>query len=289
MRIFIDHFKNTSSIAKDLKKRIQQLNLANEVILYKDISDLEKDSKEGEEKVIKELENISIFIPILSESYLTENSKLFHKALFKYASKENNYLFPFIYSPSRWSSFSWIVKSKIFPSNSIPYVQLSEIDKESTINNLVQTIENIINEDLQKSPLLTKNLSAKSNDYIFISHSHEDSDFAELIKNKLSKEGLDGWIDIDRLKIGQDWRKEIDVSIMKSLAVIVIMTPEARKSEYVTYEWAFAWGNRKKIFPLMLKQTGLHPRLETLHYLDFTNRYSRPWENLMHSIKKIKN
>jgi len=65
------------------------------------------------------------------------------------------------------------------------------------------------------------------------------------------------------------------------------MTPEARKSEYVTYEWSFAWGKGKKIFPIMLKQTQLHPRLESLQYLDFTNRTTRPWDKLVDSIKQI--
>ena len=69
--------------------------------------------------------------------------------------------------------------------------------------------------------------------------------------------------------------------------MIAIMTPDARKSEYVTYEWAFAWGKGKPIFPIMLKQTQLHPRLESLQYLDFTNRTTRPWDKLISSIKEL--
>jgi hypothetical protein len=56
---------------------------------------------------------------------------------------------------------------------------------------------------------------------------------------RLEKEGIKGWIDTERLRAGEDWRKEIDDTIKESLALVVIMTPEARKSEYVTYEWAF--------------------------------------------------
>ena len=67
------------------------------------------------------------------------------------------------------------------------------------------------------------------------------------------------------------------------------MTPDARKSEYVTYEWAFAWGKGKAIFPVMLKQTQLHPRLESLQYLNFTDRTVRPWEKLIDSIKSAQN
>ena len=65
------------------------------------------------------------------------------------------------------------------------------------------------------------------------------------------------------------------------------MSPEARKSEYVTYEWAFAWGNDIEILPIMLKQTALHPRLESLQYMDFTNRVTRPYDELITRIKEL--
>lgn len=103
----------------------------------------------------------------------------------------------------------------------------------------------------------------------------------------MEKNGINAWIDAEKLKIGQDWRQEIDDGIIKSIAVIVIMTPNAKSSEYVTYEWSFAWGNKIPIFPIMLKQTPLHPRLESLQYLDFTNRITRPWKQLIDSIKKL--
>ncbi len=62
------------------------------------------------------------------------------------------------------------------------------------------------------------------------------------------------------------------------------MSPEARSSEYVTYEWAFAYGIGLKIIPILYKDTKLHPRLEALQYLDFTSRTSRPWDALIEVI-----
>jgi hypothetical protein len=67
------------------------------------------------------------------------------------------------------------------------------------------------------------------------------------------------------------------------------MTPDARISEYVTYEWAFAWGYGKKVIPIMLRQTTLHPRLATLQYLDFTNRIARPWSRLFEVLANSNN
>jgi hypothetical protein len=121
--------------------------------------------------------------------------------------------------------------------------------------------------------------------HVFISYSHEDSDFAEVLINNIEKEGLSIWEDTDRLNAGEDWRSTIDQAIKEAFVLIVVMSPSAKASEYVTYEWAFAWGAGVKIIPVLFKPTELHPRLESLQYLDFSNRSFRPWDNLMKLVK----
>src|SRR5438132_10941316 len=104
--------------------------------------------------------------------------------------------------------------------------------------------------------------------HIFISYKHDDGgDFADLLIYKIKEAGFETWVDSDRLHAGEDWRVEIDRAIKNACALIVIMTPGAQASEYVTYEWAFAWGAGIKVVPVLYKETKLHPRLETLHYL----------------------
>jgi hypothetical protein len=121
--------------------------------------------------------------------------------------------------------------------------------------------------------------------HVFISYSHEDSDFAEVLINKIEKEGLSVWADNDKLNAGEDWRSTIDQAIKEAFVLIVVMSPAAKSSEYVTYEWAFAWGAGVKVIPVLFKPTELHPRLETLQYLDFTNRSFRPWDKLVRLVK----
>jgi HEAT repeat protein len=121
--------------------------------------------------------------------------------------------------------------------------------------------------------------------HIFISYHHGDGDFAEVLINRIEKAGFETWVDNDRLRAGEDWRTEIDQAIKTALALIVIMTPEARSSEYVTYEWASAWGAGVKVIPILYKDTKLHPRLEALQYLNFTSRTARPWDALIEVIK----
>lgn len=121
---------------------------------------------------------------------------------------------------------------------------------------------------------------------VFLSYKHDDGDFAQILRDRIEQAGFDGWID-DNLQAGEDWREMIDRAIRESMALVVILSPEATASEYVTYEWAFALGASVPVVPVMLKPTPLHPRLDELQFLDFTNRKARPWEMLIARLEKL--
>ena len=125
---------------------------------------------------------------------------------------------------------------------------------------------------------------AENMQHVFISYRHEDIDFAENVISRLEREGFTTWADSE-IGAGEEWRTSIDLAIKNSFALIVIMTPRAKASEYVTYEWAFAWGVGIRVIPIMLTPTDLHPRLEALQYLDFTSAKSRPWDRLIEEVK----
>ncbi|RMF77316.1 MAG: TIR domain-containing protein [Chloroflexi bacterium] len=123
--------------------------------------------------------------------------------------------------------------------------------------------------------------------HIFISYAHRDVDFANLLVNEIVDAGLTAWIDGERLRAGQDWRREIDSAIERACAVILIMTPFAKASEFVTYEWAYALGAKKPVIPVLREETELHPRLDVLQYLDFTDAANRPWKKLIRQLKRV--
>jgi hypothetical protein len=125
--------------------------------------------------------------------------------------------------------------------------------------------------------------------HAFISYKHDPSmnDFIELLKRKLEEAGLVWWIDA-KLRPSEDWRQGIDNAIRASFAVVVVMTEEAKKSEYVTYEWAFGVGCNKPIVTLLLEDVKLHPRLESLQYLNFKDG-KRAWDDLILTLKGFRN
>src|SRR6516225_5984793 len=120
---------------------------------------------------------------------------------------------------------------------------------------------------------------------VFICYQHEDADFVENLMHRIKVAGFDSWIDSENLRAGENWQVGIDQAIKSASALIVIMTPNAQASEYITYEWSFAWGSGIKVIPVMYKQTQLHPRLQTLQYLDFTSYSTRPWDKLFDALK----
>lgn len=122
--------------------------------------------------------------------------------------------------------------------------------------------------------------------HIFISYNQADADFAAILSIHIEKAGIDTWMDKNRLRPGQDWSIEIDDGIQSAHALVVVMSPEAKASEYVTYEWSFALGAGIPVIPVLYRDTTLHPRLARLHYLKFTDTTVRPWEDLIETIKE---
>src|SRR5450759_2034331 len=120
--------------------------------------------------------------------------------------------------------------------------------------------------------------------HVFISYKHEDLDFAENVQNRLERARFKTWMD-SHIQAGAEWRAQIDQALRDAFVMVVIMTPEAKASEYITYEWSFAVGMGLKIIPIKLKPMSLHPRLSAFQFLDFTN-YIRPWEKLLAEIEE---
>jgi len=121
---------------------------------------------------------------------------------------------------------------------------------------------------------------------VFISYASEQSDFAELMKMKLEAASVEVWRDAHEIVAGEEWRNEIDYGLLNADAIIVLLTPAAAASAYVTYEWAFALGNGKRVLPVLLADCDIHPRLSVFQYLDFTAR-RRPWGKLTQRVQEL--
>jgi hypothetical protein len=121
--------------------------------------------------------------------------------------------------------------------------------------------------------------------HIFVSYAHEDQDFARQLTSRLRESGRVPWQDLRNLRGGDYWQSKIDEALKKAEALVVVMSPSATKSQYVTYEWAFALGAGVPVIPVVVKKrTELHPRLNYIQYIDFTTRRGTPWVDLRKAL-----
>ena len=125
--------------------------------------------------------------------------------------------------------------------------------------------------------------------HVFISYKRDTPSkrLVGAMSGYLNGAGFEPWIDTAELQAGEDWREAIDQAIRDALAVIVVLTPGAVASQYVTYEWAFAFGVGKDVIPILHKDAQLHPRLIGRHYLDFTHS-PYPWKALIARLVQIR-
>jgi hypothetical protein len=296
-KIFISYHHKDEMWKDRLVSHLKVLELEGGVEVW---DDRQLESGSNWIKTIKEnLIEANIAVLLISADFLTSvfirNEEI--PVLLNRRKEEGIVVFPIILKPCAWVKVEWLRKIQVYPKDGRPLSKGSAFEIDHALAEITMKLADFFKiTSIKKareisftSTSIEKIDEKQKKAQFFISHCNQDGDFAELLKLRIEKEGYTSWIDIDRLSVGIDWRQEIDNGIKDSSALIVIMTPEARKSEYVTYEWAFAWGMGVKVIPIMLKQTQMHPRLETLQHLDFTNREARPWQKLIKTLKEAIN
>lgn len=87
---------------------------------------------------------------------------------------------------------------------------------------------------------------------VFLSYIMEDAEVMWRVYNDLQIEGLDVWIDQTSLEPGTlAWDRTIEDAIVNSGCLVVILSPQARISEWVREELHYAKILNKRIFPLL--------------------------------------
>ncbi|MGF1504288.1 MAG: toll/interleukin-1 receptor domain-containing protein, partial [Anaerolineae bacterium] len=128
--------------------------------------------------------------------------------------------------------------------------------------------------------------SAISGDHYYVSFHTRDARFVADMERRLADHlGLEA-INLQKEYVGvsswSPWHQNKDLAIRQSVALLLVLTPQARREPYNIYEWALALGVRKPVIPILLKPTPLHPRLEELQYLNFIQQ--KQWDTLYRDL-----
>ncbi|MEW6030867.1 MAG: toll/interleukin-1 receptor domain-containing protein [Chloroflexota bacterium] len=110
----------------------------------------------------------------------------------------------------------------------------------------------------------------------FLIYAHRDKKTVRDLYARLAGDGIEVWLDRERLLPGQDWQYEIRQAILKSDAVIVCLSPHFnRRKGYRHEELKIAlekvnWlpDNETFVIPVRLEECDMPESLRRLHRVD---------------------
>ncbi|HXU37720.1 MAG TPA: toll/interleukin-1 receptor domain-containing protein [Blastocatellia bacterium] len=86
---------------------------------------------------------------------------------------------------------------------------------------------------------------------VFISHSSQDSWIAGQMGKEIEALGAKIWLDKHAIKGGDEVSKKITQGIRGSSELVVLLSPESQKSQWVSDEVGWALGQRKHVTPIL--------------------------------------
>jgi hypothetical protein len=113
-----------------------------------------------------------------------------------------------------------------------------------------------------------------STGHVFISYSRKDKRYVRKLDYGLRKRGFQTWIDDELIDFGAEWWETTEQAIRDCAALIVVMTPRSKQSDWVKKEIHLALDEGKPIFPLLLHGQKF-PILGDLHYTDVSGILSK--------------
>jgi hypothetical protein len=126
---------------------------------------------------------------------------------------------------------------------------------------------------------------------VYISYSHHDKKYADLIAKLLKEHGHKVWIDTWRLKAGDNLVEKINDGLKKAEALIVIVSNNSLGSEWVRYEFsAIALGDisseKRRIIPVLVdKVVSLPEYLSQYLFVDLTVNTEIGLQQILNALK----
>jgi hypothetical protein len=125
---------------------------------------------------------------------------------------------------------------------------------------------------------------------VFISYSHQDSILMVRISYDLRASGLTIWSDVDLNPGTESWRKAIEDAIDEADCLVVIFSPDAKESKWVTAELDYATTQRKPIFPVLARgdeYDAVPFGFSTAQWIDVrdTSRYAHELPKLINAVR----
>lgn len=123
---------------------------------------------------------------------------------------------------------------------------------------------------------------------VFLSYDHRDKEVMKQLRADLKKAGVSVWSD-DRLRPGSpNWRKAVASQIEAAKSIVVILSPDAKNSQWVGNELAYASVYERPIYPVLARgneRTAVPIDLITFQRVDISSGYSQGLSKLIEALQ----
>lgn len=121
--------------------------------------------------------------------------------------------------------------------------------------------------------------------HIFISHSQQDAELTEWVNTHLQEAGFTTWVDVTSIPDGSTWVREIERGVRECRALVVILTKNALKSEWVEREVLLTLELRKPVYVALMEDLTLPIYFINRQFTDFRARRDRAIKKLITAVK----
>ncbi len=93
---------------------------------------------------------------------------------------------------------------------------------------------------------------------VFISYSGPDEKWADLLRTALSKYDVEAWDPASQIAPGENWGLKYGKAIENADAVVVLVSPDSVKSDWVRHEIQYALSSpqfRDRLIPVVVRPT----------------------------------
>lgn len=129
---------------------------------------------------------------------------------------------------------------------------------------------------------------------VFLSYARSDAEIVDRIALDLEAEGINVWLDRERLTPGDLWAEQIAKALQATEFLVVFISKASSKSKWVTSEFAAAFSKLRstggtRIIPVLLEDVSELPSsLAHIQYADFTKSYDAGMRDLLSALKEPK-
>ena len=114
--------------------------------------------------------------------------------------------------------------------------------------------------------------------HVFLAYSRKDSEVMRRLRSDLATAGIVAWIDQENLEPGTPvWQRAIETAIRLTQCVVVILSPDAKVSDWVNIEITFARRIGRRVFPVLARgdeADAVPLLLETTNHVDIRTNYA---------------